>query len=266
MPESLPAGVGPVRYLAYRDTAVEQISGAVVEERPVCIFVNGQELATMLCTPTDLEDLAVGFLFSEGIIDGIGDIEVMSVSAGLTCVDLWLGNRDVEPPTRRIITSGCGGGITFDDTETMLARQEPLAAGVTVTPSQISRLMRELLRSAHMYNTARGVHTSILSDGESVVFVAQDVGRHNTIDRLAGRALRQGVSTEGAIVLTSGRISSDMLAKAARMRVPVAISRTSPTSLSVELATAWNITLIGYARGANFRVYSAPERVDFAAG
>jgi len=266
MPESLPDGVGPVRYLAYRDAAADQVSGAVVEERPVCIFVNGRELATLLCTPTDLEDLAVGFLFSERVIDGIEDIEVMSVSAGLTCVDLWLRDRDLEPPTRRIITSGCGGGITFDDTETMLARHEPLGPGVTVTPSQISHLMRELLRSAALYNTARGVHTSILSDGESVLLVAQDVGRHNTIDRLAGRALREGVSTEGAILLTSGRISSDMLAKAARMGAPVAISRTSPTSLSVELATAWNITMIGYARGTNFRVYTAPERIDFAAG
>ncbi|MFH1105043.1 MAG: formate dehydrogenase accessory sulfurtransferase FdhD, partial [Actinomycetota bacterium] len=78
-------------------------------------------------------------------------------------------------------------------------------------------------------------------------------------------ALREGVSTEGAILLTSGRISSEMLAKAARMRAPVAISRTSPTGLSVELATAWNITLIGYARGTGFRVYSAPERIDFGA-
>lgn len=266
MPESPPDGVGPIRYLEYRDESVDQVSGAVIEELPVCIFVNGRELATLLCTPRYLEDLAVGFAFSERVIDGIDDIEAMSVSSGLTCVDLWLGNRDFEPPTRRIITSGCGGGITFDDTETMLARHEPLEPGVTVAPSQISRLMREVLRSADLYNTARGVHTSALSDGESVVLVAQDIGRHNTIDRLAGRALRGGVSTEGAILLTSGRISSEMLTKAARMRAPVAISRTSPTSLSVEMATAWNITLIGYARGTSFRVYSAPERIDFAAG
>ena len=212
MPESLPNGIGPIHYQVYSDASVNQVSGAVVEERPVCIFVNGQELATLLCTPTDLEDLAVGFLFSEGVIDGIDDIEVMSVSASLTCVDLWLGNRDLEPPTRRILTSGCGGGVTFDDTETMLARHEPLGPGVTVTPSQISRLMQELLRSAHLYNTARGIHTSALSAGESVGLVAQDVGRHNTIDRLAGRSLREGVSTEGAILLTSGRISSDMIA------------------------------------------------------
>jgi len=263
MSESLPAGVGPAHYLSYDGAAADRVSGAVAEERPVCIFVNGQELVTMLCTPTDLEDLAVGFLYSEGIIDDVDDIEVMTVSAGLTCVDLWLGDRDIEPPTRRIITSGCGGGVTFDDTETMLARHEPLGPGVTIAPSQISALMRELLRSADLYNTARGIHTSALSDGESIGLVTQDVGRHNTIDRLVGRALREGIQTRGAILLTSGRISSDMIAKSARMGAPVAISRTSPTSLSVELAAAWNITMIGYARGSRFRVYSAPQRVDF---
>jgi FdhD protein len=91
--------------------------------------------------------------------------------------------------------------------------------------------------------------------------MTQDVGRHNTIDRLWGQALKQGLPTKGNILLTSGRISSEMLNKTAKMGVPVAVSRTSPTSLSVELARAWNITLIGYARGKSFRVYSVPERV-----
>jgi FdhD protein len=261
MPDSDPRRVSPVRYTEYRDGAVEEVSGAVIDERPVCVYVNGRELATLLCTPSDLEDLAVGFAFSEGIIDAFDDIEVITVSSGLTCVDLWLTDRDVEPPTRRIITSGCGGGVTFEDAEALLTRSEPLGPGVTVTPEQVSRLMAEVLESAELYNNVRGVHTSALSDGESLLLVAQDVGRHNTIDRLAGRALRSGLPTEGGVLIASGRISSEMLAKAARMRVPVVISRTSPTGLSVELALAWNITLIGYARGSGFRVYAGVERV-----
>lgn len=266
MAESHPEGVSPIRYLEYRDGSADTVSGAVIEERSVCIFVNGRELATLLCTPSDLEDLAVGFAFAEGVIDGLDDIEVMSVSAGRTCVDLWLADRDYEPPTRRIITSGCGGGVTFDDVEELLARHQPLESGAKIAPDLVARLMQQVLRSADLYSTARGVHTSALSDGESLMLVAQDVGRHNTIDRLAGRALREGIPTAGTILVTSGRISSEMLAKAARMRSPIAISRTSPTSLSVELATAWNVTLVGYARGASFRVYSAPERIDLGSG
>lgn len=233
--ESHPDGVGPVGYLEYRDGSVAPISGTVIDERPVCIFINGRELATVLCTPVDLEDLAVGFAFSEGIIDSLDDIEVMTVSAGNTCVDLWI-DREVELPTRRIITSGCGGGVTFADVEDMLARYKALGPGLTVNPAQISTLMQQVLRSPHENGIRRGVHTSALSDGETLLCVVQDVGRHNTIDRLAGRALREGIATEGAVLLTSGRISSEMLAKATRMRAPVAVSRTSPTALSVELA------------------------------
>ncbi len=91
--------------------------------------------------------------------------------------------------------------------------------------------------------------------------VTEDVGRHNTIDRLWGRALQQGLATEGQVLLSTGRISSEMMGKAIKMGVPIVISRTSPTSLSVELARAANVTLIGYARTNNFRIYAAPERV-----
>ena len=105
------------------------------------------------------------------------------------------------------------------------------------------------------------IQTSALSDGRQLLLVAQDVGRHNTIDRLWGKALKQGVITRDRILLASGRISSEMLNKAAKMGVPVVISRTSPTSLSVELGRAWNITLIGYARGNTFRIYTIPDRV-----
>lgn len=260
-PRRPPAGpdrAASVPYLEYRDGAAAEARGAVIDEAPVCIFVNGQELATLLCSPTDLEDLAVGFAFSAGVIDAMSDIEVMSVSAGMTCVDLWLRDRAFVPPTRRIITSGCGGGVTFDDAGDVRARYEPLGSWVMVAASRISRLMQECLRPG---DSAAGGHTSALSDGESLVLVARDVGRHNTIDRLAGQALRRGVPTEGAILLTSGRVSSEMLAKAARMRAPVVVSRTTPTRLAVELAAAWNVTLVGYARGSAFRAYAAPERI-----
>ena len=121
--------------------------------------------------------------------------------------------------------------------------------------------MKQLHLSAELYKEVRGVHTSALSDGQTLLLVAQDVGRHNTIDRLWGQALQQSLSTEGLILLASGRISSEMLNKAAKMGVPLIISRTSPTSLSIQLARAWNLTVIGYARGDSFRVYSGAERI-----
>ena len=260
MTDRPPDGTRPIRYLEYRDGTAEEVAGTIVEERPVCLFVNGSEVATLLCTPVDLEDLAVGFAFSEGLIETIDEVEGISVSEGGTCVDLWLAHG-FEEPLRRVITSGCGGGVTFDDGTILADRHEPMRGGPTVTPTQVSRLMDDLLRSATLYQRARGIHTSALCDAGRLLLIAQDVGRHNTIDRLAGRSLRESLDPRNRILATSGRISSDMLAKAARLGVPVVISRTSPTARSVELAVAWNVTLIGYARGNRFRVYGAPERI-----
>jgi FdhD protein len=171
---------------------------------------------------------------------------------------VWLRDRDVTLPTRVIITSGCGGGVTFDD---LRRRRQPLNSNVVLNPTQVVALMAELRGAATLYKQARGVHTSALSDGHDLLLVAEDVGRHNTIDRIWGKAMKAGISTEGRVLLTTGRISSEMLGKAAKMGVPVMISRTSPTSLSVELATAWNMTVIGYARRQGFRVYAATGRV-----
>lgn len=252
-------GVRSVRYVEYRDDEGEPVDGAVIEEGLVRIHVNGSELATFMCTPRDLDELALGFLRAEGFIERPDDVRVLTVCPNRSCVDVWLHDLAFEAPSRRIVTSGCGGGITFDD---MSGRYEPLNTDLWVTPGQITTLMQRLHEQAELYQAARGVHTSILSNGNEVLLVAEDVGRHNTIDRLWGKAMKHGISTEGCILLASGRISSEMLNKAARMRVPIVVSRTSPTSLSVDLATAWNITVIGYTRRDRFRVYTVPERVS----
>lgn len=252
-------GIYPTTYTLYKHDEATPVDGAVIEEVLACIHVNGQELATFMCTPHELDELAIGFLRSEGIIHTSADIELLTLSASDTCVDVWLRDLSFEPPSRRIITSGCGGGVTFDD---LSQKHEPLEITASISPPQIAKLMKRLHLAAELYNEVRGVHTSALSDGHELLLVAQDVGRHNTIDRLWGKALKQGLKTEGLILLASGRISSEMLNKAAKMQVPIVISRTSPTSLSVELGRAWNITMLGYARGNSFRIYTAPERVS----
>lgn len=250
--------IHPTTYVLQKGESTTLVDGAVIEEVLACIFVNGQELATFMCSPHRLDALALGFLRAEGLIQRMADIEVLTVAEGRSCVDVWLKDLSLELPTRGIITSGCGGGVTFDD---LSQRHPPLNTHLTVTPEQITALMKQLHQAAELYNEVRGVHTSALSDGHRLLLVAQDVGRHNTIDRLWGQALEQDIDPAGRILLASGRISSEMLNKAAKMGVPLVISRTSPTSLSVELGRSWNITVIGYARGNSFRVYTAPERV-----
>jgi FdhD protein len=169
-------------------------------------------------------------------------------------VEVWLARADFEPPEGRTITSGCGGGITFAD---LTAAAQPVASDLVVGAGQLRRLMTAMQAGQR----TRGIHTAALADGEGLLLVAEDVGRHNTIDRIRGRCLLDGIVPEGKILLSTGRISSEMLHKAARMGTPVVASRTSPTSLSLALAEAWGITLVGYVRRDSLNIYTAPERV-----
>ncbi len=229
-------------------------AGHVVAEALVRLHVNGQELATLMCSPYELDALALGFLANEGIIADRSDVRLVKACPSQTCVDVWLRDADRVLPTRGTITSGCGGGITFADLTTGV---EPLTSDVRITPRQLGRLLASLQATQQ----TRGIHTAALAEGESLLVVVEDVGRHNTIDRIRGKCLLQELPTEGRILLSTGRISSEMLNKAAHMRVPVVASRTSPTSLSVALAQAWNITLVGYVRRDSLNVYAGHARI-----
>jgi FdhD protein len=156
-----------------------------------------------------------------------------------------------------VLTSGCGGGVTFAD---ITANVQPLASDLRVTPGQLSRLMLALLAGGD--ERQRGTHASALAGGETLLAVAEDVGRHNTIDRLWGQFMQEGRPTRDCILLSTGRISSEMLLKAARMEIPVVVSRSSPTSLSVALAQAWDVTLAGYVRRTSLNVYAGGRRVS----
>ena len=243
-------------FTEYTHGVARRVDGGVVDETLVCISLNGQELATLVCSPAALDDLVLGFLRSEGFIGSISDVRSMHTSLN-NCVEVWL-DHEIVVPERIIKTAGCGGGVTFDD---LSMQHQPLATSLQVNARQICELMRSMMLLASTYIKVRGIHTSALCDSQEVAFIAEDVGRHNTIDRLWGQALRAGYATTGKLLVASGRISSEMLSKAVKMGVPVIVSRTSPTALSVALARAWNITIIGYCRGQQFRVYTGEARI-----
>lgn len=249
----------PISYLSIVDVSgASEIEGDIVNEGLVCISVNGEELATFMCTPTDLEKLALGFLYNEGIIEDMQDVRQIHVSKATTCVDVWLHNMEYELPSRAIVTSGCGGGVTFDD---LSGRHDPLQSKLTADPLQLADLMQQMLMGATSYRKARGIHTAALADGGEILLQVEDVGRHNCLDKLSGAALQAGLSTKDRILISSGRISSEMINKARRLQTPIVCSRTSPTSLSVALAESWNMTIVGYLRQKRMRIYSHPRRL-----
>ncbi len=245
------------KYLRYRGGKWENLESGVIAEAPVSLTVNGQVWLTLMCTPTELEALAVGFLFNEGVINSRDEIELVQVCDSEDNVDVWL-RHPAEQPEQWRRTSGCTGGKTA----TALDPAPPeLQNGVMLTPHMIQRWVNELSGAQELYHQVGGVHTSILSDGERVIVSAEDVGRHNSLDKIAGRYLLEGIELPRKILVTTGRISSEMIQKAARIGVAIVISRTSASSLSVSLAEKWGITLIGYARGGQFVVYTHSERI-----
>ena len=250
------AGIRPIQYQSLNGGAPKEIDGAIVEEVQACISVNGLEIANFMCSPNDLDLMAYGFLYNESIINAVSDVANLHVSNS-NCIEVWL-NRDFTPPERLIVTAGCGGGVTFDD---LSKKHDPLVSDLAVMPRQLADLMRQMHRGAMRYQQARGIHTAALADADSILFQVEDIGRHTCLDKVRGAALLNEQSTNNLILLTSGRISSEMVNKARRLQTPIVCSRTSPTSTSVALAEAWNITIVAYLRQDRMRVYTHPERI-----
>jgi len=251
-----------IQYQRYEFKKWEHFDAETIVETPVSLTVNGKVWLSFMCTPVCLEELGVGFLFNEGVIESMDEVENVHVCEHGDNVDVWL-NRDVEQPASWRRTSGCTGGVTAVD---LLAKPDVSFDGTSlqVGPEVIGRMVGMLFESQSLYRETGGVHTSALSDGERIVLSAEDIGRHNTLDKIAGLCLMQNVSPENRLLITTGRISSEMLQKSARMKAPILISRTSPSSLSIEMAERYGITLIGYARKHRFNVYSNPQRVGLS--
>ncbi|MCQ3938842.1 MAG: formate dehydrogenase accessory sulfurtransferase FdhD [Chloroflexi bacterium] len=248
-----------IQYDRYEFKKWEHFDAETIVETPVSLTVNGEVWITFMCTPIHLEELAVGFLYNEGIIESMDEVADVRLCEHGDNVDVWL-NHDAEQPANWRRTSGCTGGVTAVD---LLAKPNVNFGEnkLKVQPEAIMEMVENLIQSQELYRDTGGVHTSALCDGEKVVVAADDIGRHNTLDKIAGMCLMKNIWTPTRILITTGRISSEMLQKAARLEAPILISRTSPSSLSIEMAQRYGITLIGYARKHRFNVYSHAQRV-----
>ena len=227
----------------------------VPSEMDLALYVNGQELVTILCTPTKLNCLVLGFLYAAGVIASVKDVASMRVCEDDSLADVRLVNADYQPPALRTLTSGCGGGAALK------TDAQKVDSALAVTPEQITVLMKQLHSHMELYRASGGVHASALADTGRLLVVSEDIGRHNTLDKIQGECLLRSLPTKDCLLLSTGRVSSEMLLKAARMQVPIVVSRTSPTERAVTLARELGITIVGYARGGRFTVYSHPERL-----
>ena len=242
----------------YRSGRWQATQVAAPAERSLTLYLNGQEWAVLLASPHDPLSLALGYLANEGVLthpDQVTGARVCDDGAG---VDVRLNGP--VPSRPRVRTTGCGRGLTRARPEA--ASLAPLDAPRAVTPAALFALLRALREQAVLYAQAGGVHAAGLGtpDG-ALLWAAEDVGRHNAVDRVRGLAWRAGQRTSGLVLVTTGRISAEMLVKAVRMGCGVVASRTAATAHAVALARQWQVTLVAYARSRRMRVYAHPWRL-----
>jgi FdhD protein len=240
------------------------IQDEIVRERALTIILNGEELVTLLCSPGEFDHLTAGYLASEDIISSAADIKNLSVNESTAVVRI---DTVSEAPTvqtyKRVISSGCGRGAALYSAADITSLK-PVTSKLNVIPSQIYQLIRDFQHHSELFKETGGVHSAAIAGPESIEFFTDDIGRHNAVDRLFGRALLEKLDFSTKMLLTSGRISSEIVSKVARRNIGLLVSRSAPTSSAIELSERLNITLIGFVRGERMNVYAHPERIGLA--
>lgn len=249
---------------AYRWKAgmVELIDDPLAAESPLTVFLNDQEIVTLLCSPVNQDELAVGFLVSEGLIKGdAGEIRVrVDCEQGMAWVTADKVSIIAEQTfLKRYITTGCGKGTTFYNV--MDAKCRPVTGQITVAAEKIIELMTRTQQVSRLFKDTGGVHLAALCSVDRMILYREDIGRHNALDKIVGRCYMDNISVDDKILFTTGRLSSEILLKVAKLGAPILVSRSAPTELAVKLARQLGVTLIGFARGGRFNLYANEYRV-----
>ncbi len=208
--------------LRFEKGKVRRVKDILARESELEIFLNGERVARLKCLPVDMESLAVGFLLSEGLVS---EVERVSVGGGIAEVEGKKG-RKKKPEVLKI------------------------------SPERVKNLVSEFEKSSEIFKKTGCVHSAALSDGEKLLFVMEDIGRSNAIDKVIGKAYLEGIDVRDKILITSGRITSETLKKLVKVSIPAAISVSAPTDKAVSIARRKKLLLIGFARGDRMNIYS----------
>lgn len=245
-----------------KENSKEEVCDEVINEKPLTVFLNEKEIVTLLATPDNLEELAIGFIYSEGFLKKREDlISYKLEEKGIIHIKQKGDSISEKLFSKRTITSGCGRGTVFYSVTDSLGVKK-IKSNLSISPSLVYRLMKEMQEHSHLFKNTGGAHTCAIADRDGIIFCREDIGRHNAIDKILGKCFLEGISLEDKILISSGRISSEITIKAAKRSIPIIISRAAPTSLSIEVAKKLEITLIGFVRGNKMNVYSKPQRID----
>ncbi|WP_136608480.1 formate dehydrogenase accessory sulfurtransferase FdhD [Paenibacillus dokdonensis] len=251
--------------IRYEHGQITEKTDLIVTEHPVTIKINGEEFATLVCTPEYIEDMAVGYLASEGVISGTDEIEKLWVQEDEGFVHATVSSWSPlhrQLYSKRYVTSCCGasrqGFVFFNDAKTAKRLHD---VPVELSFDDIFRLVREMQEGAETFSQTGGVHNAALCDRSGVLLERMDIGRHNALDKIYGHCLKQDIPMNDKVIVFSGRISSEILLKVAKIGCGVILSKSAPTALALELAENLGITTVGFVRGNSCNVYTHPQRI-----
>ncbi|KQL57095.1 MULTISPECIES: formate dehydrogenase accessory sulfurtransferase FdhD [Bacillaceae] len=256
------------RFVDGEESVVEDV---VATEIPITVKINGEEVVTMISSPDHIEDMVVGYLVSEGVILSVSELTDLRYEAKRGFVHVTL-KQALNPlhhhlQTKRYLTSCCGMSrqsfifaADAKTTKTMKTRH------VVLSPTDCLALMNELQEGAMTFKETGGVHNAALATPSGIVLMRSDIGRHNALDKLYGYCLRHKLSLEDKVIIFSGRLSSEIVLKVAKIGCEVILSKSAPTNRALEIAEELEITTVGFIRHQSMNVYTVPERINRSLG
>ena len=255
-----------LREINVLDEYGERRSIHIPSERPLTVFVDKRELVTLMTLGACPELLVLGYLRNQRLISAVGDVESITVDWDVSAAAVRTrdGLHDLEARTaRRVVTSGCGQGTVFGDMLSDLATlQLPSADVARIRQSTLHAMLEAMRQRNSIHRKAGSVHGCALFRGPELLMFAEDVGRHNAIDTIAGWMAMHGVTGGDKSFYTTGRLTSEMVMKSAQMGVPIVVSRNGVTAMGHEMAGRLGMTLFGRAANRHFICYTGFERFD----
>lgn len=232
----------------------------ICEEIPVEFIINKKKQMTFMCTPKNLNELAAGHLYSSGLIHSLEDIYSLAACDDMKQILINMAKTIDEDGFQldSVLATGCGSGSKFNEKFLQMSKN---LSSYEVTLSKIKELAIEMFSNAVLYKKHGGVHCAALSDGNEILALREDVGRHNAVDKVIGKGLFLGVDFNNSIIMTTGRISSDMILKAVNTGTPVVVSRSIPTTMAYEIAERLGITIVGRIVSKEPIIYTHKERI-----
>ncbi|MFW6005970.1 MAG: formate dehydrogenase accessory sulfurtransferase FdhD [Candidatus Bipolaricaulota bacterium] len=243
----------------------KRISDDIVVESSLDLVVNDRALVTLMCSPEDQKALSVGYLRTEGLIESRKDLNKINYKPGEKLVEVRIetDSADLEAyfAGKRALTSGCGNARAVVEKLGDL-EVEKTEIGFFPEISQLTELMKELQKRAELFKKTGGSHTAALAGPEGIDYLAEDIGRHNAVDKVIGKSVIDGRDPRELILLTSGRLSSEMVSKAIRSSISKVASRSAPTTLAVKMGRITGLAMVGFVRGGRLSIYSGEDRFN----